>query len=123
MITEVKTNPKRPCCPFMSGQPVPIAPPPGRVLQPNQMAVAPMAVPCAEGQCPLYDSLFERCCVTEVLTVSRNLAALHDRVAELSQVLAPPKDAPSPLMRIAETLEATFKHQKDFWSLKKTRKG
>lgn len=128
MITEVKTDNRWPCCPFMSGQPVPVAPPPGHVLQPNQLAVAPLAVPCAEKLCSLYDRMKERCCLAEVMDLSHDLAALHDRVAglseisakihELSEVLAPPRHGPSPLMRIAESVETLVKLEKTTVSLK-----
>ena len=108
MITEVKREkPAWSCCPLMSGYPVPVTPPNGKIMQPNQVAIAPMMVPCVEDSCPLFDSLAGRsgrCCLAEIMTASHNLAALHDRISELKLILEPPKGSPSPLMRVANSL-------------------
>jgi len=105
MITEVKPDNPWPCCPFMSGHPVPIAPPPGAVLQPNQMAIAPVRVPCAGGECPLFDVSTKRCVLFQVTEIGLSLAGLLQAIEGLQGLFEPPKDSPSPLMRVAEALE------------------
>jgi len=52
-IKEVKKE-ALPICPFMSGNPVPMAPGAG-VLTTQKMTIAPMAVPCASDKCMLFD--------------------------------------------------------------------
>jgi len=111
MITEVKPDNPWPCCPFMSGHPVPIAPPPGAVLQPNQMAVAPIRVPCAGGDCPLFDVSCMRCILFRVSELELNLAMLLEAIQNLRGLFEPPQGSPSPLMRVAEALEKIVVNQ------------
>jgi len=114
MIKEVKTDkPAWPCCPLMSGHPVQVAPPQGSIMQPNQVAIGPMMLPCVERDCPLYDYLAERCCLAEVITLSRNFAAMHDRLLDLKLVLEPPMGSPSPLMRVADSLAKIVENLKE----------
>lgn len=122
MITEVKTDEAPNCCPFMSGQPVPITPPPGHVLQPNQMTLASIAVPCAKEKCAVWDSVLNMC---SVLSVANNaddirtlLGSIRSELSNLRMVFTPAQDSPSPLMRIAESLETLVKLEKTTVSLK-----
>ncbi len=125
MIKEVNTDNGADCCPFMSGQPIPIAPPAGRVLQPNQMAVAPMAVPCAKEKCAAWDAVTNMCSVLSLAgsvdSVRELLGSIRCELSNFRMVFTPPEGSPSPLMRLAEAVEAIVKHQQNFWSLKKTR--
>jgi len=111
MISEVDTKNPWLCCPFMSGHPVPIAPPPGAVLQPNQMAVAPIRVPCAGGDCPLFDVSCMRCSLFEVTAIELSLANLRQTIERLRALFEPPQGSPSPLMRVAEALEEIVYYQ------------
>ncbi len=112
MITEVNSKHRWSCCPLMSGQPVPIAPPAHTVLQPNQVAIAPMRVPCATDACPLFDPHDECCELVLLGGIVQNLSAIQNQIAELRRVFEPPKGSPSPLMRVAEALENIVDHQK-----------
>ena len=113
MITEVKTEkPAWPCCPLMSGYPVQGPPPNSKIMQPNQVAIGPMLVPCVERNCPLFDYTAERCCLAEVMTLSRNLAALHDQLSDMKLIFEPPKGSPSPLMRVANSLAEIVENMK-----------
>lgn len=118
-ITEVKPDrPAWPCCPLMSGSPVPIKPPNGAILSPNQVAIGPMLVPCVEDDCPMFDSEKKICSlrvggeihhsvqnVVGVLSeIGGQLHRLVDTFADIKLVLEPPKGSPSPLMRVANSL-------------------
>lgn len=105
MITEVDTKNPWPCCPLMSGHPVPIAPPPGTVLKPNQMAVGPIQVACAEDHCPLFDSQERVCSLQSISAVVSSLVYMANVFTDIKLILEPPKGSPSPLMRVAKALE------------------
>ena len=81
-ITEVETDkPAWRCCPLMSGRPVPIATPVGVVLGPNQTAIGPMIVPCAEEECPWFDVPTQRCVIFAgcyMADALRNLSTLAE---------------------------------------------
>lgn len=106
IITEVETDkPAWPCCPLMSGYPVQVSPPNGKILQPNQVAIGPMLVPCVGEDCPLFYN--ERCSLYKVQhidTIAIHFADLANALRDLKLILEPPKDSPSPLMRVANSL-------------------
>lgn len=135
-ITEVETDkPAWKCCPLMSGHPVPIATPVGVVLGPNQTAIGPMIVPCAEEECPWFDVPTQRCVIfagcymagalhnlstlaeSDLRSMAgslENLRVLAVVVEDLKMVLEPPVN--SPIAGIADALS-------EIVNLLKRRKG
>lgn len=113
MIQEVKTAERKwPCCPLMSGAIVQVQPPPNAIMQPNQMAVGPMMVPCVEDDCPLYDPQAEVCGLQAFTSISYNFVNLIGFIADIKLIFEPPKDSPSPLMRLAQAVEALVENSK-----------
>jgi hypothetical protein len=98
----------KPICPFMSGAPLAEGNPviePGRV---GTVMIRPMRVECAEENCALWDRGFKACSIRSVE------AAINDLTGALTNfgyLFKPPSTGGSPLMRIANSLEALVQHQ------------
>lgn len=86
-------------CPLMSGRPVSIEPPPGKLLKPNQVLIGPMAVPCAREKCQWWDEFGEQCALG---AIAEALKAVQYSVTSVRNVLEPASE--SPLVRIGDVL-------------------
>lgn len=91
-------------CPFAAG--VAVSP---------QGRGAVIAPPCAKEKCAVWDTtdgmcsvLSFACNVDDIRTV---LNTIRIELSDLRMVLTPPKDSPSPLMRMADAMEAMHKRQ------------
>jgi hypothetical protein len=101
-------------CPFQGGSPVPV--PVAGGIATNQMRIQIAQIACNGDKCQLWELVdVHRPAVGGYCGMKRaaiELAGVSDHLCELSnvlKVLEPPRSGPSPIMRIAEALEALVK--------------
>ncbi len=89
-------------CPFAGG-----------VAQSPQGQLASILPPCAKEKCAVWDPVLNMC---SVLSLTQNTDSIRELLGTISiellnlrQALEPPKDGPSPLMRLADAAETIGK--------------
>lgn len=93
-------------CPLMSGRLAPIAAP-GNLVQQGTIAVSSINLPCVGIDCQLWSE--SSCCLRHISAIAPQVdnAAFH--LSNISFLLDPPQNGPSPLARIADALEELIK--------------
>jgi len=97
-------------CPFMSGQLAPISGP-GGIIPPGQnIAISSINLPCVGDKCQMW---FEgSCSLRKLVAIAPQLDNIAFHLSNISCHMELPKNGSSPMMRIADALEALIPKKK-----------